>query len=190
MAHQFSRLMFTEAVKRLQERSGSLRQYVRRAESGPNQDTLGPDEIQFIEQRDSFYIASAGENGWPYVQHRGGPKGFLKVLDPMTLAFADFSGNRQYVTAGNVSHNDRVTLFLMDYPHQIRLKILGHASIAEDPTDSALAKAVLVDYSAKVERVFKIHVVAFDWNCQQHITPRYTAQEILELITESGPVSR
>jgi len=189
MAHQFSRLVFTEAVRRLQERSGSLRQYARKAESGPNQDALGPDEVQFIEQRDSFYIASEGENGWPYVQHRGGPKGFLKVLDAKTLVFGDFSGNRQYITAGNVSHNDRVTLFLMDYPHQIRLKILGHASIAEDPIDSGLARAVLVDYSAKVERVFKIHVVAFDWNCQQHITPRYTAQEMLEHISASGPVS-
>ena len=181
MAHQFSRIMFSEAIKRLQERFGSRRQYERMAQLGPSNNAFGPDEIAFIQQRDSFYIASLGENGWPYVQHRGGPKGFLKVLDPQTLAFPDFSGNKQYITTGNVIYNDKVTLFLMDYPHQTRLKILGQAIAAELKTDPKLHREVATaDYQAKIERIFKIKVVAFDWNCQQHITPRFTAEEIMD----------
>ena len=188
MAHQFSRIMFTEGIKRLQERYGSRRQYQRMAQLGPSNDAFGPDEIAFIQQRDSFYIASQGENGWPYIQHRGGPKGFLKVLDPQTLAFADFSGNKQYITTGNVNYNDKVTLFLMDYPHQTRLKILGHATTVERNADPNLEKAVATtDYQAKIERVFKIRVVAFDWNCQQHITPRFTAEEIIDEMERTLP---
>jgi predicted pyridoxine 5'-phosphate oxidase superfamily flavin-nucleotide-binding protein len=187
MAHQFYKAMFTEAVKRLQERHTSRDQYERKAQLGPGNDTLGPAEIEFIEQRDSFYLASEGENGWPYIQHRGGPKGFLKVLHPKLLAFADFSGNKQFITVGNVSQNDKVTLFLMDYPHQTRLKILAHAEVDELQADSGLAKELAhAGYPAKVERIFKMHVVAFDWNCQQHITPRYTAEEILQQVEKNA----
>ncbi len=181
MAHQFSKIMFTEASKRLQERYGSRRQYERMAQMGPSNDQLGPDEIEFIRQRDSFYIASEGENGWPYLQHRGGPKGFLKVLDGRTLAFADFSGNKQFVTMGNVSHNDKVTLFLMDYPNRTRLKVLGHASFGDIQSYPELARELITPgYPARPERIVRIRVAAFDWNCLQHITPRYTEQEILE----------
>lgn len=181
MANEFAKTMFTEAAKRLQERYGSREQYERKAQLGPIDDQLGPDEIEFIRERDSFYIASEGDNGWPYVQHRGGPKGFLKVLDSKTLAFADFRGNRQYITAGNVSVNDRVTLFLMDYPRRTRLKVLGHArSIDAESAPELVAELTPEGYPAKVERIFKIEVVAFDWNCPQHITPRYTVDEWME----------
>jgi predicted pyridoxine 5'-phosphate oxidase superfamily flavin-nucleotide-binding protein len=181
MAHQFHKAMFTEAVKKLQERYASRNQYERISQSGHYNDALGPREIEFIHQRDSFYLASEGENGWPYIQHRGGPKGFLKVLHPKMLAFGDFSGNKQFITMGNVSHNDKVTLFLMDYPHQTRLKILAHAEVDELQAGSVLAKELThAGYQAKVERIVKMHVVAFDWNCPRHITPRFTADEILQ----------
>jgi predicted pyridoxine 5'-phosphate oxidase superfamily flavin-nucleotide-binding protein len=181
MAHQFSIIMYTDAMKNLQERYGSRRQYERMAQSGPNNDRLGPNEVEFIGQRDSFYIASEGENGWPYMQHRGGPKGFLTVIDGRTVAFADFSGNKQYISAGNVTRNDKVSLFLMDYPHQTRLKILGHSEITDAKANPALAKAVeLPGYVAQVERIFRIRVAAFDWNCPQHITPRFTQEELQE----------
>jgi len=181
MAHQFSKIMFTDAIKKLQERYGSRRQYERVAQSGLNNDRLGPNEVEFIGQRDSFYIASEGENGWPYMQHRGGPKGFLKVVDGQTLAFADFSGNKQYISAGNLTRNDKVALFLMDYPHQTRLKILGHAEIIDPKANPVLANAVgLPGYAARVERIFRIRVAAFDWNCPQHITPRFTHEELQE----------
>ncbi len=186
MGHQFSSIMFTEANQRLQERYGSRRQYERMARFGPAGDALSEAEIDFIHQRDSFYIASEGENGWPYIQHRGGPAGFLRVIDAKTLAFADFSGNKQYITAGNVTYNDKVTLFLMDYPGQTRLKILGHASLVEAKDDPLLTEKVNTPgYKGKLERVFKIDLVAFDWNCPQHITPRYTRSEIQESL---GPM--
>lgn len=187
MAHQFHEAMFTEAARRLQERYASRSKYERISEFGPSNDALGPDEISFIQARDSFYLASEGENGWPYIQHRGGPKGFLKVLDAKTLAFADFSGNRQFITTGNVSYNDKVTLFLMDYPNQARLKILAHAEVEEVQGESEIAKQLTpAGYQAKVERIFKMHVVAFDWNCPKHITPRYTVDEILAEVEENA----
>ena len=181
MGHQFSKIMFSEAIKKLQERYGSRRQYERMAQLGPSNDKLTHDEVEFIQQRDSFYIASEGENGWPYIQHRGGPKGFLKVVDAKTLAFADFLGNKQFVTVGNVGFNNKVTLFLMDYPNRTRLKILGLAELVDIAEDPELAKSVMIPgYAAKVERVFKINVVGFDWNCPQHITPRFSEEELLQ----------
>jgi predicted pyridoxine 5'-phosphate oxidase superfamily flavin-nucleotide-binding protein len=118
------------------------------------------------------------EDGWPYIQHRGGPAGFLHILDERTLAFADFAGNKQYITAGNLATNDRVALFLMDYPHQARLKIIGHARIVELGKDPALeAKLQQPASGATIERIFIISVVAFDWNCSQHITRRFTEEE-------------
>ena len=146
-------------------------------------DELTPEEITFIQARDSFYMATISENGWPYIQHRGGPTGFLRVLDSRTLAFADYRGNRQMLSTGNLTTNDRVALFLMDYPQRTRLKILGHAMVKD-----ARERRELVEQLANlkdrrlVERVFIIKVIGFDWNCPAHITPRYTAAEIEEMV--------
>lgn len=151
--------------------------------SGVERERLGPDEAAFISERDSFYMATTSSSGWPYVQHRGGPRGFLRVLDERTLAFADFRGNRQLISTGNVASDDRVALILVDYPARTRLKVLGHARI-----EDARQKPELVSrfhagaLERKVERIVTIGVVAFDWNCPQHITPRYTVAEIEELV--------
>jgi uncharacterized protein len=177
MGRAFAKTMFSDAAKRLQERYGSRAQYERLAERGEIRDALGPMERDFIAARDSFYLATVTVDGWPYVQHRGGPKGFLRVLDDRTLAFADFAGNKQYITAGNLETNDRVALFLMDYPHQARLKIIGHAKWVEGDAE-LIAKVRMEGYKAKVERVMVVDVVGFDWNCSQHITPRWTQEEI------------
>src|SRR5271155_2980768 len=124
MAHNFGSLIFTPAIKALQERYGSRRQYARMEQSG-TMDRLGPDEIEFLAERDSFYMATVGATGWPYVQHRGGAKGFLKVIDDRTIAFADFRGNKQFVSTGNIATDNRVALIMVDSPRQTRLKILG-----------------------------------------------------------------
>ncbi len=138
-----------------------------------------PDEVAFIAQRDSFYMASVSQSGWPYVQHRGGPPGFLKVIDEVTLAFADYRGNRQYISVGNVDADDRVALILVDYPRRARLKILAHAErVTLDADADLLAKVTDGGYRAKPERIFKLRLAAFDWNCPQHITPRFTEAEI------------
>lgn len=179
MAYQFGSLVFTPVVKALQERYGSRRQYARREESTFSLDGLGPSEAEFLAESDSFYMATVGATGWPYVQHRGGPKGFLKLIDEHTVAFADFRGNKQYVSSGNLTTDDRVALILVDYPRQARLKILGHVKIIDGIAAKAWTER-LGDpgYDAVVERVFVIHVEAFDWNCQQHITPRFTEEQI------------
>ena len=136
-------------------------------------------EAGFIAARDSFYMASVSENGWPYVQHRGGPVGFLKVLDETHMGFADFRGNRQYISLGNVSADDRVSLFLMDYIHQSRLKVLAHASVHDLTADPELAaKLATPGYRGLAERGIVLKLEAFDWNCPQHITPRFTASEV------------
>jgi predicted pyridoxine 5'-phosphate oxidase superfamily flavin-nucleotide-binding protein len=179
MAHQFAAIAFTDAVKAAQTHYGTRAQVERMAQHGGPNDALGPREIDFIATRDSFYLATVSETGWPYVQHRGGPTAFLKVVDPRTLAFADFGGNRQFVSVGNVATNDRVSLFLMDYANRRRLKLLGRLTmypIADAPPE--LVSAVdLADYRAGIERVAVIRVDAFDWNCPQHITPRYSEDE-------------
>jgi hypothetical protein len=137
------------------------------------------DEEAFIAARDSFYMASLSETGWPYVQHRGGPPGFLKVIDETTLAFADFRGNRQYISVGNLDANDRVALILVDYPRRARLKILAHAErLALDAEPELLSKLLVPGYRAKPERIFRLRLAAFDWNCPQHIVPRFTEAEI------------
>jgi predicted pyridoxine 5'-phosphate oxidase superfamily flavin-nucleotide-binding protein len=178
MGSKFAKTMFSPAAKLLQERRGSRAQYERLAELGPRDEALGDFERQFIAARDSFYLASVTQDGWPYIQHRGGPAGFLHVLDGRTLAFADVAGNKQFITTGNLATNDRVALFLMDYPHQARLKIIGHARIVELGEDPALeAKLHRPGYPAKIERIFVISIVAYDWNCSQHITPRFTEEE-------------
>src|SRR5580658_7796463 len=175
----FGSLVFTPLVKKLQERYGSRRQYERMENSGPPQDRLTPFETQFLAQRDSFYMATTGATGWPYVQHRGGPKGFLKVIDDHTLAFADFRGNKQYITTGNLMTDPRVALILVDYPRQTRLKILGRVQILEGNEGAAwLDKLRDPSYEGVIERVFVIRVEASDWNCQQHIVPRFSEEEI------------
>jgi uncharacterized protein len=179
----FGSLVFTPVVKALQERYGSRQQYARLENSRSSPARLGPDETAYIGERNTFYMASLGSTGWPYVQHRGGPKGFLKVIDQSTLAFADFRGNRQYISTGNLMTDDRVALILMDYPRQLRLKILGHVEIFEgEQAREWLPKVRDAEYKAVTERVYAIRVEAFDWNCQQHIIPRYTAEEIHEAI--------
>lgn len=180
MSHRFAEIAFTDGVKAVQEQFRSRAHNERLlAQGGPN-DALGPAEAQFIAARDSFYLATVSETGWPYVQHRGGPAGFLRVLGPKTIAFADFRGNTQLVSAGNAAGNDRVSLILMDYAHRRRLKILGRIRF-EDAGRAApkvLEAVSLPGYRARVERVAIIEVEAFDWNCPQHITPRYTEAEV------------
>jgi predicted pyridoxine 5'-phosphate oxidase superfamily flavin-nucleotide-binding protein len=181
MSHRFGDIAFTPAVQAVQTARGSRRAYAAQAaRSDDGGDRLGDDEISFIAARNSFYMASVSETGWPYIQHRGGPQGFLKVLDEHTIGFADFGGNRQYISVGNVGGDDRVCLFLMDYPHRARLKILGHARLTEAP--DAVARLTVPDSRAPVERGWLIEVAAFDWNCQKHIVPRFTSPEIDAII--------
>lgn len=148
-------------------------------DSAPEQDPLTDEERSFIEARDSFYIATITENGWPYIQHRGGAPGFLRVVSPTQLAFADYKGNRQMLSTGNLAANARVALFLMDYPRRERLKLLGHARV-EDARQHPELVAQLAEPAARsfVERLFFIDVLSFDWNCPKYITPRYTAAEV------------
>ena len=179
MTHRFADIMFTDSVKAAQSNYGSSANNERlQALAGPN-DQLGPAESEFIALRDTFYLATVNETGWPYVQHRGGPAGFLRVLGPRQLAYADFRGNRQLISVGNVSNDDRCSLILMDYPRRRRLKILGHMRVENsiDVKPEALAKVALPEYKARIERIVFIDVVAFDWNCPQHITRRYTELE-------------
>jgi predicted pyridoxine 5'-phosphate oxidase superfamily flavin-nucleotide-binding protein len=176
MALRFAELMFTPHVKAEQEKAGSRQSYARMERpEAPARDRLGPGEADFIAARDSFYMASVSETGWPYVQHRGGPPGFLKLLDERRIGFADFRGNRQYVSVGNLKTDDRVALFLMDYPNQRRLKLLGHArEVTQDAEPELVARLRDPAYGAVVERGIVIAIEGFDWNCPQHITPRFT----------------
>jgi uncharacterized protein len=140
-------------------------------------------EAAFIADRDSFYMATVSEAGWPYVQHRGGPRGFLKLVNDQTLAFADYRGNRQYISTGNLAANDRACLFLMDYPQRARLKIYAHVeTLALDDDPNLTALVTMPDYKAKLERIFRLRLETFDWNCQQHITPRFTEHNISEVV--------
>ena len=185
MPRNFGSLVFTPLVKALQEQHGSRRQYARLEASDSSPGRLGPEESAFIADRDTFYMATLGSTGWPYIQHRGGPKGFLKVIDESTIAFADFLGNKQYISTGNLLSDNRAALILMDYPRQLRLKILGRVEIFEGDqahTDDWIGKVRDPQYKATIERVYVIRVEAFDWNCQQHIIPRYTAEEIREAL--------
>ena len=178
MAKNFATLAFTDAVKAMQEKAGSRSSYAR-MERDVYVDGLTDSEIRFIEERDSLYMASIGGNNFPYIQHRGGPKGFLKVLDEKRIGFIDFRGNMQYITVGNMATYNNVALIMVDYPARARLKILAKAEIVELKDDPALYKLLdLEDYKFKPERMMVFHVEAYDWNCPQHITPRYTIEEI------------
>ncbi|MET0310129.1 MAG: pyridoxamine 5'-phosphate oxidase family protein [Sphingomonas sp.] len=146
-------------------------------------DRFTDNEAAFIGDRDSFYMATVSETGWPYVQHRGGPRGFLKLVDERTLAFADYRGNRQYISLGNLAADDRVSLILMDYPRRARLKIFAHVEVVAPDADPELAALVEdMAYKAKIERIFRLRLETFDWNCPQHITPRFTEAEIAEAV--------
>jgi predicted pyridoxine 5'-phosphate oxidase superfamily flavin-nucleotide-binding protein len=180
--NQFAEIAFTPSVRAVQTAMGSRDHYARTEAGEAYNCELGPDETRFIATRDTFYMASISETGWPYVQHRGGPPGFLKVMDPTTIGFADYRGNRQYVSVGNLSKVDRVALILVDYPQRARLKILGHARIVSEQEPEILAQLKMPDYRARVERAFVIRVAAFDWNCPQHITPRFTKVEVEAVI--------
>lgn len=182
----YTRLAFTPSVKKVQEEQGSRRSYARMEHAGDRFE-LGANERAFIATRDSFYMASVGDNGWPYVQHRGGPKGFLRVVDSTTLAFADFSGNKQYISTGNVLDNRRVALILMDYAHRRRLKVWAGAEIIDPESDPELATLVdSEDYPARIERIFRLDVQAWDWNCPQHITQRFTVEELVAIREMAG----
>lgn len=173
--------MFTPTVQDAQKAHGSRETYAKMTER-PAPEGLGEDEITFLTSRTSFYMATVSETGWPYVQHRGGPAGFLKVLDPQTIGFADYRGNRQYVSTGNLQSNARVSIFAMDYPRKARLKLIGYATVndAEDAPD--LAQSLTTEGEGKVERVMSIKVEAFDWNCPQYIVPRFDTAEIAALV--------
>jgi hypothetical protein len=178
-----SDVAFTPTVKTIQERLGSRQSYSRMEQSRGWSRTIDSDLAGFIAERDSFYLGSANADGQPYIQHRGGKPGFLKVVDERTLAFADFVGNRQYISMGNLSENDRAFIFLMDYPNQRRIKIWGRAEFVEDDAD-LLDRVVDEDYKGRPERALVFHVEAWDVNCPQHITPRYTREEIEPMVQE------
>ncbi len=176
MAQNYLHTMFGPRARALQEAAGSRASYARMEANAGEADILTDREADFIAARDSFYMASVSEDGWPYVQHRGGPAGFLRRIAGNRIGFADYRGNRQYLSAANLAADHRVSLFLMDYPNRRRLKLIGHARASDDPAD--IAALMVPGYPAEPERVFLIDVIGFDWNCPQHITPRFTEAEI------------
>lgn len=188
MAQNFKQLTFTESVKKAQKKYGSREIYQRTGE-GPDQYQLFQREISMIEDRDSFYMATVGENGWPYVQFRGGPKGFLKIIDQETIGYADFKGNMQYISTGNINATKKAALILLDYPSKRRLKIWAETEILDPERNPALRdKLTVAGYDAAVERLVIFHVKAFDWNCPQHINQRYTMDEFEQLMAEHPEV--
>lgn len=182
MADRYMQTVLTPSVLEAQER------YYGRTypsfEGAPQQDALRDEEIEMIQSRDSFYMATVTEDGWPYLQHRGGPPGFLRALNDHQIGFVDYGGNRQMISVGSVSQNDRVSLFLMDYPSRNRLKILGHAKVldAREHPELAAQLAPPNGHGARPERIFVIDVLSYDWNCPKFITPRYTAEQVEEAV--------
>jgi predicted pyridoxine 5'-phosphate oxidase superfamily flavin-nucleotide-binding protein len=183
--HRFADIAFTPAVQAEQTRRGSRAAYAAMSagrSGGTPADMPEERELAFIEARDTFYLASVLETGWPYVQHRGGPAGFIRRVDARTIGWADYAGNRQYVSIGSAAADDRVALIFVDYPHQQRLKVFGHMRVYDASDRPDLAPRLGVQhYKARVERFVLISIEAFDWNCPQHITPRFTLAEIEEL---------
>ncbi len=178
MKEYVSDVAFTNTVKQTQKRKGSRDMYAHMEQYGSWESTVTPLLDAFICERDSFYMATVNAEGQPYIQHRGGPKGFLKVVDERTLGFADFTGNRQYITLGNLSENNKVCLFLMDYPNRKRIKLWGTAEVIENAPD-LLQQFADPRYKSSPEQVILIHIEAWDINCPQHITPRYTVEEFV-----------
>jgi predicted pyridoxine 5'-phosphate oxidase superfamily flavin-nucleotide-binding protein len=178
MAHQFSTLTFTGDVAEVQREMGSRPANEKLTERGPTNDTFGPDERAFIAARDGFYIATIGATSWPYIQFRGGPTGFLSIRDDRTLAYADITGNRQYITTGNLRGNQHAALFLMDYPHQTRLKLLADVEVIPWNKAPDWKAELKLPERSRPERVVLLHLAAFDWNCPQHIPQRWTIEEL------------
>ena len=182
MSKHYASIAFTEDVRAVQNEHGSDTFYGRKVVAGkasPGADPLTDDEKEYLSERDGFYLASVSETGWPYVQFRGGNPGFIRSLDDHTIAWADFRGNLQYVSTGNVRGDDRVAIIALDYAHQRRLKIFGHARIVTAHDDPELVKSLMDDTDdSVVERAVLVDVEAYDWNCQQHITPRFTVPEL------------
>ncbi len=180
MAKNFATIAFTDAVKALQEKAGSRSAY-ERMEKESYVDGLTENEMQFISERDSFYLASIGESKFPYIQHRGGPKGFVKILDEKRIGFIDFRGNKQYISVGNIATNNHVAIIMVDYPARARLKLFAKVEIVELSENPDLYELLdLKDYKFKPEHMMVFTIEAYDWNCPQHITPRYTVEEIGE----------
>ena len=184
MTNRFAEIAFTKSVRDAQNEYGSRGIAEQLMAHGMANDELGPREQEFIERRDTFFLATIGETGWPYVQHRGGPPGFVSVLDARHLAFPDFRGNRQLISAGNASVNERCSMILMDYLNRRRLKVFGLLQMQPlDHTPIAVREVIeLPDYRARIERVAMIRVVAFDWNCPQHITQGFTEEDVLHFL--------
>ena len=183
MANKFHEIAFTEAVKAVQEKYGTRRHYEKLESRADSNDKIGDAETDFIESRDGFYLGTANDNGQPYIQFRGGRPGFLKVLDERTLGYADFRGNLQYISVGNASANSKVALFLMDYPNRRRLKIVGEIEFSEaSDRPDLIEKLADPTYDAKIERAAIIRVKGLEWNCPQHITPRYTMDEVKVMV--------
>ncbi|SFI05173.1 pyridoxamine 5'-phosphate oxidase family protein [Halpernia frigidisoli] len=178
----YAQLAFTDAVKNLQEKQGSRNGYDR-MEKMSVVDGLTDNEISFIQDRDSFYMASFGENEFPYIQHRGGPKGFVKVIDDKTIGFVDFAGNKQYISAGNIVTNNNVAIIMVSYPHRARLKLYAKAKIVDLENDQKLYELLKPeDYQFRPERMMVFEIQAYDWNCPQYITLRFTSEEIEEIL--------
>jgi predicted pyridoxine 5'-phosphate oxidase superfamily flavin-nucleotide-binding protein len=178
MTHKYLEIASTPAVKAVQAQNGSRVAYSRQESGEVRNDRLGADEVAFLAARDGFYLGSVSSTGWPYIQYRGGPAGFLHVLDERHIAWAELGGNRQYITTGNLAEDGRVSLFLMDYAERERLKLFGRATVLELAADPVLAARLTAPLGkARVERMVLVEVEAFDWNCPQHITPRFTAAE-------------
>jgi uncharacterized protein len=176
MADKYMQLVLTPAVQQAQDKYFGRHQAIA---SAPETDPLADSEAYFIVSRDSFYMATVSETGWPYLQHRGGPPGFVKVLGPNLIGFADLKGNRQLVSTGNLEVTDRVAIFMMDYPHRTRLKLLGHARVLDAREHPELVDQLAPEsLRGRVERLFLIQVISYDWNCPQYITPRFTAAEV------------
>ncbi len=174
----YAKLAFTDAVKNLQEAKGSRKAYEKAEKFGVT-DGLSENEILFISDRDSLYLASIGENGYPYIQHRGGPKGFVKVIDAQTIGFVDFTGNKQYISVGNIATHPQVAMIMVSYPQRARLKIYAKARVVERSENPALFDQLdPADYPHRPERMLLFDIQAYDWNCPQHIMPRYTVEEI------------
>lgn len=187
MSKHYGTIAFTDNVREVQRHHDSETFYNRKrllGKAAPGTDALTQDESDYLAERDSFYLATVGETGWPYVQFRGGPVGFLRTVDEHTIGWADFRGNLQYITTGNLAGSDRVAMIMMDYVHRRRLKVFGHARVVDAGDDPTLLETFTdLDYDATVERVVLVTVEAYDWNCPQHITARFTAADIEPHIT-------
>ena len=189
MAHKYLKTLFTETIRKTQEELGSREGY-QRMENGPVANgELSSREINFISQRDSFYMATITEDNWPYTQHRGGPIGFVKILSPTQIGFSDYSGNRQYISVGNIKTNNRASIIMVDYPNRRRLKIVGELEAVSEKSE--LANKIKTDnYKATVERFLVMNIIGFDWNCPQHITPRFTLDELAAASIEKSKHKR